>query len=81
MKMRGKLMTNFEQFKKDIQTMSAEQFVDFIYSTHGFCQEQQNCCQSCCKCFSDWLNRKHQEQARDNSTISGYVFLKNDKCV
>lgn len=42
--MRGKLMTNFEQFKKDIQTMSAEQFVDFIYSTHGFCQDMSNNC-------------------------------------
>lgn len=77
-------MTNFEQFKKDIQTMSAEQFVDFIYSTHGFCQDMSNNCGGqllCSVCFSDWLNREHKEQARDNSMISGYVFLKNDKCV
>ena len=55
-------MTNFEQFKKDIQTMSAEQFVDFIYSTHGFCQNMVNECdgQSCCECFSDWLNEEKE---------------------
>lgn len=62
-------MTNFEQFKKDVQTMSAEQFVEFmynpIYDSPEFCIGRQCVGITCEECFCCWLN----EEVKENNNV------------